>query len=221
MKYLNKIALVFIITLNTSVYAQMAIKNDTGKLLVPEVDSLEKFIKLNKIDYALITYSTSNWISIDYIFYAIIQKKKEYYLMRLANLDVFTKSPTLKVNQKKITTLEAQAYFKEIASVVAFKFSNQDYHELPESCTMINGADTVEERVVDAVTLHIFEHTKTSKKGIDAYNPSFYLEKCYPSNTEYVILKGFVNTYEKLTELVEKSFSNDPILPIQNRPRIK
>ena len=208
------------ITLNASVYAQITIKNDTRKLLLPEVDSLEKFMKLNEIDYALITYSTSNWISLDYIFYGIIKKKKEYYLMRLANLDVLGKKPILKSNQKKLTTLEAQAYLKEIAPAEAFKFSNQDYQKLPMSCKVIYGTDTITETgIYDNNTSHIFEYTKDSKKLIDAYDPFYYLEKCYPLNPEYGILKGFVNTYDKLTELVEKAFKDDPILPFQNRPR--
>ncbi len=86
MKYLNKILFIAAFFLNTAVNAQIEIRKDTRKFLIPQADSLEKFIQLNKIDYALITYSASNWISIDYIFYALVRKKQTYYLMRLANL---------------------------------------------------------------------------------------------------------------------------------------
>jgi hypothetical protein len=219
MKYLKKMLFVVAIFLSTGVYAQVEIKNDTRKFLLPETDSLEIFMKLNKIDYALITYSTSNWISLDHIFYGIIRKKREYYLVRLANLDVHAKKPELKVNQKKLTIVEVQTYLKEIASNEAFKFSNEDYLKVSQSCKVIHGTNTVEEQTYDDSTLYIFEYTKNSKKSINTYAPSFFLEKCYPYNPEYGILKGFVNTYDKLTDLVEKAFKDDPILPIQNRPR--
>ncbi len=210
MKHLNKIVFLFVLFLSTKAYTQIDVRNDTRKFLVPEVDSLEKFVKLNKIDYALLTYSTSNWISIDYGFYGIIKKGQEYYLIRLINIDYFTKKPILKVNQKKLAELEAKTYLKEIASAEAFKFSKEDYHKLPEYCP-IKGDTINYESIKDGGTSHIFEHTKTSKKGIDTYAPSFYLERCYPFNQEYGILKGFVNTYDKLTELVEQTFKDDPI----------
>jgi hypothetical protein len=221
MKNLNKIlTFLFIIILHGNVYAQITIKSNSRKYLIPQTDSLEKLVKVNKIIYALISYSTSNWISLDYIFYALIKKKKDYYLMRLANLDVFAKQPELKINQKKLTDLEAEKYLKEIASAEAFKYTNQDYHRLPESCTTIHGTDTVVMNgISDNNSLCIFEHTKTYKKSIDKYDPFYYLKNCYPYNTEYGILKGFTNTYAKLTELVKQAFKDDPILPIQNRPR--
>ena len=102
MKHLKKVLFTAIFLLSTAVSAQVKILPETRKLLVPEVDSLEKFIRLNKIDYALIVYFDSNWISIDYIFYAIVRKKKAYYLMRLANLEYFRKNAKLKINQKNL-----------------------------------------------------------------------------------------------------------------------
>ncbi len=221
MRHLKKLIFIATFFLSTGSYAQIELKNDTRKFLTPQVDSIEQFIKLNKIDYALITYSTSNWISLDDIFYGIIRKKRDYYLMRLANLDVYAKKPEFKINQKKLTALEAQIYLKEIASSEAFKFSNEDYLKVSQSCTVIQGTDTVEEQIYDDSTLYIFEYTKNSKKGINTYAPSFFLKNCYPSNPEYGILKGFVNTYTKLTELVKQAFKDDVILPIQNRPRLK
>lgn len=221
MQLLKKILFISVCFFSTTTtYAQLVIKNDTRKFLVPEADSLEKFIELNKLDYALITYSTSNWIALDYIFYAMVKKKQSYYLMRLANLDVYAKKPTLKINQKKIKKSEAQEYLRKIASNEAFKFSYQEYHNLPTYCTVINGNDTINYTgIFDNNTLHIFKYTKTSKSLISYYDPFYYLEKCYPHNQEYGILKGFVNTYDKLTELVRQAFKDDIILPIQKRPR--
>ncbi len=220
MKNLKKILFLAVLLFSTTAYAQVKIIPETRKLLVPEVDSLQKFMQLNKIDYALTTYSTSNWFSLDYIFYALVKKKKAYYLMRLANLEYFRKNAKLKINQKKLNRIEAQTYLKLMAPADAFKHSNEDYLKVSQSCKVIQGTDTLEEYIYDVNTLYILEYTKKiSTKNINAYAPHFYLQNCYPYNPEYGILKDFVNTYDKLTELVEKAFKDDVILPIQKRPR--
>lgn len=219
MKHLKKVLFTAIFLLNTAVSAQVKILPETRKLLVPKTDSLEKFMQLNKIDYALTTYSTTNWISLDNIFYAIVRKKKAYYLMRWANLDLYAKKPILKINQKKLNRIEAQTYLKLMAPTDAFKHSNEDYRKFSQPCTIIHGVDTLQEQIYDDGTLYIYEFDKNSKKCINTYAPSFFLQKCYGYFPEYGILKDFVNTYDKLTELVEKTFKDDVILPIQKRPR--
>ncbi len=220
MKLLNKLSLIGVLFFNTATYAQLDIKTETRKLLIPKADSLEKFLALNKIDYALMTYSTSNWIALEHVFYAIVKEKGVYYLMRFANLDVYGKKPELKVNQKKLTKIKAREYLEQIASAEAFKFSDLDYHKLPTYCKVVHGSDTITDTGIDDNnTLNIFQHTKTTKSLISYYDPSYYLEKCYPLNPEYGILKGFVNTYDRLTELVSQAFKDDPIPPIQNRMR--
>ncbi|MFM6954094.1 MAG: hypothetical protein ACKOWL_03830 [Sphingobacteriaceae bacterium] len=219
MKHLKKILVLVVLLLSTTAYAQVKIIPETRKLLVPKVDSLQKFMQLNKIDYALTTYSTTNWISLDNIFYAIVKKKQTYYLMRWANLDLYAKKPILKINQKKLNRIEAQTYLKLIAPTDAFKHSNEDYRKFSQPCTIIHGTDTIVEKIYDDYTLYIYEFNKNYKKSINTYAPSFYLQNCYGSFPEYGILKDFVNTYDKLTELVQKAFKDDVILPIQNRPR--
>ena len=220
MKNLKKILFLAVFFFSITANAQIKVILETRKLLVPEVDSLEKFMQLNKIDYALIVYFDSNWISIDYIFYAIVRKKKAYYIMRLANLEYFRKNAKLKINQKKINRIEAQTYLKLIAPSDAFNYSNENYRKVSQSCKVIQGTDTLEKDIYDVNTLYILEYTKKiSTKNINAYAPHFYLQNCYPYNPEYGILKDFVNTYDKLTELVQKAFKDDVILPIQNRPR--
>lgn len=222
MKYLKKNLLIVVFFLNTAAFAQIKIKDDTRKFLIPHVDSLEKFIQLNKIDYALVTYSTSNWIGFDYIFYAVVRKKKAYYLMRWANLDYFRKNAKLKINQKKLIVSEAEKLLKEIAPDEIFKFSDMDYRKLPSNCTVIQGTDTlIQGGIYDINTLHVFEHIKNAKKHIGVYAPHFYLENCYPYNPEYGILKGFVNAYDKLTQLVKSAFKDDLIPPIYDRSRLK
>lgn len=110
---------------------------------------------------------------------------------------------------------------KKIAPAVAFKFTEQDYRNLPRDCTIINGIDTVNVNVIyDAGSLNIFQYTKNSKIVIEAHNPFYYLKNCYPYNPEFGILKGFVNTYEKITELVQEVFKNDPISSIHDRSRL-
>ena len=101
MKNLKKILFLAVFFFSITANAQIKVILETRKLLVPEVDSLQKFMQLNKIDYALLTHWSSNWIPIDYIFYAIVRKKKAYYLMRLTNLEYFRKNAKLKINQKK------------------------------------------------------------------------------------------------------------------------
>ncbi len=219
MKHLKKVLFTAIFLLSTAVSAQVKILPETRKSLVPEVDSLQKFMQLNKIDYALLTHWSSNWIPIDYIFYAIVRKKKAYYLMRLANLEYFRKNAKLKINQKKLNRIEALTYLKLMAPTDAFKHSNEDYLKFSQPCTIIHGVDTLQEQIYDDGTLYIYEFKKNSKKSINTYAPSFYLQNCYGSFPEYGILKDFVNTYDKLTELVQKAFKDDIILPIQSRPR--
>jgi hypothetical protein len=219
MKHLKKNLFLAVLLFSTIANAQIKIMPETRKLLVPEVDSLEKFMQLNKIDYALLTHWSSNWIPIDYIFYAIVRKKKAYYLMRLANLEYFRKNAKLKINQKKLNRIEAQTYLKLMVPTDAFKHSNEDYLKFSQPCTIIHGVDTLEEQIYDDGTLYIYEFKKNSKKSINTYAPSFYLQNCYGYFPEYGILKDFVNTYDKLTELVQKTFRDDVILPIQKRPR--
>jgi len=220
MKHLKEILFLAVLLFSTIANAQIKIIPETRKLLIPEVDSLQKFMQLNKVDYALIVYFDSNWISIDYIFYAIVRKKKAYYIMRLANLEYFRKNAKLKINQKKLNRIEAQTYLKLIAPSDAFNYSNENYRKVSQSCKVIQGTDTLEKDIYDVNTLYILEYTKKiSTKNINAYAPHFYLQNCYPYNPEYGILKDFVNTYDKLTELVQKAFKDDIILPIQSRPR--
>lgn len=219
MKHLKKNLFLAVLLFSTIANAQIKIMPETRKLLVPEVDSLEKFMKLNKIDYSLTTYSTTNWISLDNIFYAIVRKKKAYYLMRWANLDLYAKKSILKINQKKLNRIEAQTYLKLMAPADAFKHSNEDYRKFSQPCRIIQGTDTIVEKIYDDYTLYIYEFSKNSKKSINTYAPSFFLQNCYGYFPEYGILKDFVNTYDKLTELVEKTFKDDVILPIQKRPR--
>ncbi len=219
MKHLKIILVTVLFLLSMTTQAQIEIKTETRKLLVPKADSLEKFINSNHIDYALLTYSTSNWIALDYIFYGIIKKKKAYYLIRLANLDVYAKKPILKINQKKLSKSEAEVYLTLMAPEDAFKHTNADYSKVSQGCTIIHGTDTIYQYIHDDIKLYIFKFDKKSKSSIDTYAPSYFLQNCYAYFPEYGILTDFVNTYDKLTELVRKAFKDDVILPIQKRPR--
>ncbi|RYY18899.1 MAG: hypothetical protein EOP41_10235, partial [Sphingobacteriaceae bacterium] len=171
--------------------------------LTPSSSEVAEFIKLNKFDYALIHWGTSNWVSIKDTFYCLIKQHRKYYLAKIVSIAITGKTPVdhLTVLQKELKKSQADSLFKVLKVDSAFYYTQKQLNKLPEEgCIWSEDGKTDGFNIMDGGIMYMTQFSEGKMLSLQKYAPKYLLEHCAPHVPEFKMLKGLVNTTDKLTE---------------------
>lgn len=206
MKMIKSVPVICLFLIILSEFSLAQLKVDWGRKLSFGEDSLVELLKASDIDYALVTWSNSNWLTARQDFSCMIQQKGKWYLAKLgtndrqyvAGLDV------VYVVQKQLTDEEGTSWLKSIDPDRAFSVTQDNLNKLPETCsyTTKEGVQFRVGGISDAPTTRLLLYKKGIVQSLKFYGVDFYLRKCYPHASEYGILKGLALSSYQLSKMV-------------------
>lgn len=186
--------------------SQLKIEGKSKPFATRSEADIRKFIALNNFNYALIASYTSPWTSsINSEIYGLIQQESDWYIVKIKNVEPIPTKLGFHLMQRKLDNAEIDSIWHKLDPESAFKYNQEDFDKLPESCQyMENGKHKGLLSVYDAATYHLVQLSNKEIKTLNFYAPDVYVERCYPHFQEYGILKGFMNTAGRLSKLTEK-----------------
>lgn len=174
--------------------------------LTPSNEEVAEFIKLNKFDYALIHWGTSNWVSIKDTFYCLIKQHRKYYLAKIVSTAITGGTPVdhLTISQKELKKSQVDSLFKILKVDSAFYYTQKQLNKLPEEgCSWSKDGETYSNNIMDGGDAYLTNFSKGKMLSLQKYAPQYLFENCTPHVPEFKMLKGMINTYNKLTQAVE------------------
>lgn len=177
-------------------YGQLKI--DTSNRLIPNLDTVKKFMTNNHFEYAVMAWNLSNWDVSEQVYTTIIRQEGKWYVGQfITSGHIFQmQSARPNMNFKMVDERYANALLKKMKSAVTFSYSQSDLDNLRGKCGY---------SIMDAGTLHLvlWENNELKTLAYDA--PEFYIKNCYPKVDEYKILLPMIHTYNQLQKAAGKS----------------
>lgn len=196
-----KFLLLLLLSFNIgSAFSQLQIEENSKIHIAHSADELVKFTKANHFDYALMSWYTSDWISISDEVYCLFKQRNNWYLAKISRTIRSSIEPVkYEIKQRKLNDLQADSVRSKLNPQSAFKYTLADFKKLPPSCQyQKDGKTTGLLSVADAGTSHLLQVDKQEVKSIYFYAADEYLDRCYPYVKEFGILKSLVNTVNQL-----------------------
>ncbi len=207
MKSVFKISLAIFLCLTFCVEVGLAqLKIDRARELTFTQTSLSELLKASKIDYALVTWSTSPWLSSSHHFYALVQQQGQWYLTKLDSHErgYVQGLDAVSFTQKPISVKGAKKWLRSIDRKSVFSVGQEELNKLPDTCSYTDNHGLRKEifNISDAATVHLLEFKPGDLKSLKFYAPEYYLNKCFPQVSEFGILQGLVRGRSELLKLM-------------------
>jgi len=197
------IYILLLVTFNTA-YAQLDLNNKLKIVHNDKIGSLSEFIKYHKIDYALVFWSTSNWMNHYDMFSCLFRKDNQWSVVEIKS-DAYPARDfpyVLLFKQKLLDNHEADSLLKKLKIDSAFYYKQADFDKLPEECSYKKDGKIYTSSIMDAGTSHLAQFVGNKVEYLTMYATDFHIEDCYPYAPEYGILKAFANTIRHLSKSV-------------------
>lgn len=194
-------AIVLICGLCSSVFSQLNLYKEQG---VERMGSVDSFLEKNNFEYAVVAYSTSSRGLGESRFSCLVKQEGSWHLLQISTASrsapVAELRPRPVIKQKKLTISQADSLLRIIEPQEGMKHTQEEFYALPSTCeTEFRGRKGIAGGVSDAATYHLAEKSDRGVILLNFYAPDFYLRNCLPLNTEFKILTGMVNSFDKLT----------------------
>ena len=185
---------VLFIVLALNIKAQLVI--DKSFKIDETQESVRKFITHNKFDFALVSWTVSNWVKTHYYFQGLVKQGGKWYLIKISSPKIsIINSYKLIDNSKKLSKKELNLIRKDLKIDSTFIYSQDEISSLPDICQYIkNGKQRGLLSVSDGGKWCLVKYEKNKFTSLSSYAPNTYLQNCYPYVPEFGKLKGLVNT---------------------------
>jgi hypothetical protein len=140
--------------------------------LEPTKESVLEFIISNKFDYALIGWSTSNWMSFEDRYSCFVKKNNQSFLVKVTITKPATASNKngVQVTPKQLNNTEASKLLKKLNISGGIRYSQEQIDSIPMDCSFY--------RIHDSGQVHLMEYFNQKVKALDYYAPKYFLENC-------------------------------------------
>lgn len=192
----------------TASFAQLKINSNVQ--IGPSAEELENFIKSNHLEEVVIAWKSSNWLPLKSTFYALLKQNKKYFITKITN-DISANDSCANYLIIRYCNLRRSKFKKYVDNNLklseAFKYTQKDFDQLPETCTLNQDNKTIELSIYDRSYWHLLTSAANKMLHIKKYAPDFFLQYCEEDMPEYTILRGFTTTHSWLIDLVETNLS--------------
>ena len=201
--------LVIIFGFSNQTFSQLKLYKEYG---VEIMGSVEAFLERNNFEYALVSHSTSNWITAHRVFSGIVKQDNSWYLLQMSERSVvYPATGPLRVRplvrQKQLTAEQADSILAILKPKEGMRHSQEELNALPSRCESVSrGVRGTYYGVTDNPTYYLFERSGGLTVSRSFYAADTYLQKCLPLNPEFKILKGMVNTFQVLDSIAASTF---------------
>ncbi len=190
--------------------SQLKIEEKSKQYVIKSTSDIRGFVTENHIDYALISWCTSAWTSINSSIYGLFQQQGNWYIAKITTgIPTRKDTPFAKfaftINQHRLNKAEVDSVLRLLNPAQAFKYKQEDFNKLPETYEYPekNGEIVQIIQPSDGATCHLLQLSNNEIKTLSFDNPDIYLKDFYPHFEGYGILKGFVNTIRQLYTLTK------------------
>jgi hypothetical protein len=109
----------------------------------------------------------------------------------------------LTLSQRELKKGQADSLFRILKVDSAFYYTQQQFNFLQQKgCSWSKDGKIYDNKISDGGVVYLTQFSKGKILTLQQYAPKYYLEHCAPFVSEFKILKGLVNTDDKLTEAV-------------------
>jgi hypothetical protein len=131
-------------------------------------------------------------------------QNKEWFLLEIVKSGLKVENPAVAIFEKKLTGVEADDLLKELEPDSAFRHTQWELNNLPDQCSFEKNGQKSDFWVTCSSTSHLLQYSSGVKNYLYFYSPQDFYETCYPYIPAFKILKRFVNTTTKLSNLARK-----------------
>jgi hypothetical protein len=203
------ITLVLLLGISSQTFSQLKLYREHG---VEIMGSVELFLERSNFEYALLSYSTSTWITAPRTFSGVVKQHNNWYLLQMSERSVvYPDTGPLRarplVRQKPLTDEQADSILAILMPDEGMRYTQGELNTLPTSCESVSrGVKGTFYGVSDNPTYYLFERSYGLTVSRSFYAADTYIQKCLPLNPEFKILKGMMNTVQKLDSMAVSTF---------------
>lgn len=213
--FLSLIAILFI----NFCFGQLKLK--TQNRIEPTEKGVLEFIKKNNFDFALMNWTTTNWLGINDQFCGFFKQNKKYYIAKIISTAIPPRNEftPLKISVRRLKKNEATQLIDLLQLDSAFKYKQYDFDRIPEYCTYVSNGDTINLSLFDYNTFHLMKFSDGETRYLKKYAADYLLENCGPFIKEFKNLRGFVNSFQQLIKAAGADTSSPPASGISIQKR--